>query len=236
MGNWGKGKQSAFACGHTALCTRAGAGILACLLHWGGRSRPPQPNPQGPAATLASSISILDLARRSLRSKSRCFCSRSASRSVTCFCRSASFWRSSVIWVQRQREGVRERDCPRDDTAEQDGGGGDALTTAENLGSALASRNSHTTFCSYCCFMDRKCWSHCLFTSSSCGERAGLAGDKQRTTDSQLLAHQLPSSAQCVRTLATDAASISCFSIKLSAPQRESLYQPPHFILPGQRD
>lgn len=64
--------------------------------------------PQGPAATLASSISILDLARRSLRSKSRCFCSRSASRSVTCFCRSASFWRSSVIWVQRQREGVCE--------------------------------------------------------------------------------------------------------------------------------
>lgn len=91
----------------------------------------PEPNPQGPTATLASSISILDLARRSLRSKSRCFCSRSASRSVTCFCRSASFWRSSVIWVQRQREGVRERDCPRDDTAEQDGGGGDALTTAE---------------------------------------------------------------------------------------------------------
>lgn len=63
----------------------------------------PQLNLQLPAVALASSVSILDLARRSLRSKSRCFCSRSASRSDTCFCTSASFWRSSVIWVQRQR-------------------------------------------------------------------------------------------------------------------------------------
>lgn len=61
-----------------------------------------------PTVILASSISILDLARSSLRSKSRCFCSRSASRSVTCFCRSASFCRSSVIWEQRQREGACE--------------------------------------------------------------------------------------------------------------------------------
>lgn len=67
--------------------------------------RPPGAEPAAPAVALASSISILDLARRSLRSKSRCFCSRSASRSVTCFCMSASFWRSSVIWGQRQREG-----------------------------------------------------------------------------------------------------------------------------------
>lgn len=109
---------------------------------------------------------------------------------------------------------------------------GDALTTAENLGSAWTSRNSHTTFCSYCCFMDRKCWSHCLFTSSSCGERVGLVGNISRGPQTANSMHtSFPKSAQCVRTLATDTASTSRFSIKLSAPQRESLYQPPHFIL-----
>lgn len=85
---------------------------------WG--TGPRELNLQGSAVTLASSISILDLARRSLRSKSRCFCSRSASRSVTCFCRSASFWRSSVIWAHRQRERVREGERPRLKAAEKE--------------------------------------------------------------------------------------------------------------------
>lgn len=59
----------------------------------GGQAALPRAHAQvrGPMASLASSISILDLARRSLRSKSRCFCSRSASSSVTCFCTAASF-------------------------------------------------------------------------------------------------------------------------------------------------
>lgn len=82
-------------------------GLFIPLRSWltGVGRRPPGAEPAAPAVALASSISILDLARRSLRSKSRCFCSRSASRSVTCFCMSASFWRSSVIWGQKQREG-----------------------------------------------------------------------------------------------------------------------------------
>lgn len=41
------------------------------------------------------------------------------------------------------------------------------------------------TFCSYCCFMDRKCWSHCLLTSSSCRERLGVRErEKWRKTSS----------------------------------------------------
>lgn len=127
---------------------------------------------------LASSISILDLARRSFRSKSRCFCSRSASRSVTCFCRSASFWRSSVIWVQGQRGGCVRAGAHLHSSKllggkpqARDQGGPDC--TAGNLGFSLELPQPHTTFCSYCCFMDRKCWSHCLFTSSSCRERWG---------------------------------------------------------------
>lgn len=85
-----------------------------------------RPEPAATSSQLASSISILDLARRSFRSKSRCFCSRSASRSVTCFCRSASFWRSSVIWVQRKRGGVREGrgEPPRFKAPEKEAAGG----------------------------------------------------------------------------------------------------------------
>lgn len=45
---------------------------------------------------LASSVSIRDLARSSLRSKSRCFCSRSDSSSVTALRASASSWCRSV--------------------------------------------------------------------------------------------------------------------------------------------
>ena len=51
-------------------------------------------------------------------------------------------------------------------------------------GAAWSSHHPHNTFCSYCCFMDRKCWSHCLFTSSSCGGETGvirrLAEEDQR--------------------------------------------------------
>lgn len=50
-----------------------------------------------PPAGLTSSTSILDFARRSLRSKSLCFGSRSASSSLSALWESASFWRRSVI-------------------------------------------------------------------------------------------------------------------------------------------
>lgn len=111
-------EQSAFASGHRALKPESqnrdprpglrSLRVYSTELPADGEERTRRAEPAGPGVILASSISILDLARRSLRSKSRCFCSRSASRSVTCFCASASFWRSSVIWVERQRRGAGE--------------------------------------------------------------------------------------------------------------------------------
>lgn len=96
------------------------------------------------------------------------------------------------------REGRGEPATFKAPEKEAEGGDRGGLErTAMQLGLSRESPSPHTTFCSYCCFIDRKCWSHCLFTSSNCGERLGLAGDRQRRhKEGQLHMDWL---SQCVR-------------------------------------
>lgn len=69
------------------------------------------------------------------------------------------------------REGVSLQGSKLLRRKQQAGDRGGPESTARNRGLSHESPSPHSTFCSYCCFIDRKCWSHCLFTSSSCGER-----------------------------------------------------------------
>lgn len=114
---------------------------------------------------------------------------------------------------------------------QQAGACGCPQSAAESHGSGLSFQNPHVTFCSYCCFMDRKCWSHCLFTSSSCGARRGLAGDKQRShEESQLHMDQLPK----VRAMCANGGCRRCLNPSLLKDttflKAIHLYQPPHCI------